>query len=97
MPEKTALTLEVEIPTAKGGVAKKSLSFKSLSEVPMGLIRRTRNNHNEQMWAVFEWAFSAADLAVLDQVPGSKTLEVLKEMQKLSGLDVGESAASPTS
>lgn len=91
------LTLDVEIPTEDGGTETKTLTFKTLAEVPMGLIRETRNNFNEQMWRVFEWAFSADDLAVLDQVPGNKTLDVLREMQKLSGLEVGESSASPTS
>lgn len=95
--ETAPLTLDVEIPTEDGGVEQKTLTFKTLASVPMGLIRETRNNFNEQMWRVFEWAFSAEDLAVLDQVPGNKTMDVLREMQKQSGLEVGESSASPTS
>ncbi|OBJ26969.1 hypothetical protein [Mycobacterium sp. 1245801.1] len=91
------LTLDVEIPTEDGGTEKKTLTFKSLQVIPMGLIRETRNNYNEQMWRVFEWAFSAEDLAILDQVPGNKTQDLLREMQKQSGLEVGESSASSTS
>lgn len=91
------LTIDVEVPTEDGGVELKTLTFKTLAKVPMGLIRETRNNNYEQMWRVFEWAFSAEDLAILDQVAGSETMVVLHAMQKASGLEVGESSASPTS
>lgn len=97
MSDKSLPTIEVEVPTEDGGVEKKTLPFKSLTGVPIGLIRETRHNFNEQMYRVFEWAFSPDDLAVIDQLPGSTVLDVLKDMQKASGIEVGESSASPTS
>lgn len=86
------LTIDVEIPTDDGGVETKTLHFKPLTVVPLGIVRKTRNNQQEQMFAIFEWAISPEDLdEVLDKLPADKLQETLEQMQKASGVEVGES------
>jgi hypothetical protein len=94
MSNTTTLSIEVELPTAKGGVEKKQLNFKSLALLPLGIVRATRNDNTEQMWQAFEWALSAKDLALFDQLPASKVYDILRAMQEASQVDLGESPAS---
>lgn len=93
----TLLSIEVDLAGPRGGVKKKALRFKNLTEVPIGLVRRTRNDTTEQMWAVFEWAFAPEDLELFDSLPAAKVLEILAQMQEASKVEVGESSASSTS
>lgn len=97
MSHPVLLSLEVEIPTEDGGTEKKAIQYKPLTQVPIGIVRRTRHDNDEQMWAIFEWAFSAEDLATFDLLPAAKLLSLLEEMQQASRVDLGESQASPTS
>jgi hypothetical protein len=86
------LSITIELPTGK-----KTLQFTPLNLVPIGIIRRTRDDNTEQMWQIFEWSLYAKDLAVLDQAPATQLWDILGEMQKISQADLGESEASPTS
>lgn len=69
----------------------KTLHFQSLDIVPLGIVRETRNDPNEQMWRILEWALSAEDLALLDQLPSTKLVDTLDRMRAASGVDLGES------
>ncbi|PJE24731.1 MAG: hypothetical protein CK431_04325 [Mycobacterium sp.] len=97
MSDSTLLSIDVEVTTEDGGTETRAMQFKSLRTVPIGIIRRTRHNQEEQMWEIFEWALSVDDLATLDAAPAAKLLEILAEMQKVSQVELGESQASPTS
>lgn len=86
------LSIEVEV-----GGKKKTLRFKSFALMPMGILRVNRNNELGMIWDGFEWALSAADLAVLDGLPSSKIYTIWNAMQVESRANVGESSASSTS
>lgn len=88
------LTVDVEIIGEDGETKTEKLSFKPLNLVPLGILRKTRRNSTEQMWAIFEWALDADGLDILDQVSSDKLDETLIAMQKASSVDLGESTAS---
>ena len=83
-------TIDVEI-GFNGTVETKTLTFRPLTVVPLGILRRTRRDPQEQMWAIFEWALDPDDLDILDQVASDKLDETLMAMQKASVADLGES------
>lgn len=83
------LSLEIEIPT-DDGVETKTIWFKPLNLVPLGIVRRTRKNLNEQMWAVFEWAMSEDDLQWFDQLPLKELQNINERMADASEVDLGE-------
>lgn len=86
------LTLTVEyVPNGDGTTVKRELNFLPLSQVPLGILRRTRRDPTEQMWLTLEWALAPEDLDILDQVSSDKLDALLIEMQKLSGTRSGES------
>jgi hypothetical protein len=82
--------IEVELP----GGAKKSVRFTSLTLVPMGLVRRTRNDRTEQLWSILEWAVHSDDWAIVDELPTSQLVDLLTRMQEISEVSMGESEAS---
>lgn len=86
------LSIEVEV-----GGKTKTINFTSFTLMPMGIIRKNRDNEQSMMWDGFEWSLSAADLAVLDEVPSSRLYEVWNKMQAVSRATLGESSASSTS
>lgn len=83
-------SLEVEI-GSNGKVETKTLTFKPLTLVPLGILRRTRRDQSEQMWAIFEWALDPEELDILDQVSSDKLTELLMAMQTISVTELGES------
>lgn len=85
------ISIEVEVTNDSGETSTHTLEFKSLAEVPIGLLRKTRGDQQEQMWVVFEWALSPEQLAVFDGLPASELDPVLIQMQKASGVELGES------
>lgn len=97
MAANNMVSISVEIPTDTGGTVKRTLKFKSFSLLPVGLIRATRDNAQEQMWRILEWACDAKGLEIVDQIPSAKVEDLMLEMQAASQVDVGESARSSTS
>lgn len=85
------LSIEVEIPNGNGEKVTRTVCFTSLNEAPLGIVRTTRNNQNEQMWRILEWALAPKDLEILDQVPSRKLTELLQQMQDASNITLGES------
>jgi hypothetical protein len=90
------LSVEIELPTANGGTESRILRFKSWNEIPIGILRRHRNDFTAQLYAALEWSLPASELAVFDELPASKLLEVRAKMQEASNADLGESPASST-
>ncbi|MCG7610342.1 hypothetical protein [Mycobacterium sp. CnD-18-1] len=87
---------EIEVECVEGGT--RTLSFKSMTLLPGGILRKTRHDEQEQMWQAFEWAIDdPEDLAVLDLIPPHKLLDTLREMQKVSEVDLGKSGRPSTS
>ena len=73
---------EVEVPTEDGkGTEKVTLSLKPILELPVGILRRTRNNWEAQIFATFEWGLSEEQLAVFDRMPVPLMHEVLTAWQ----------------
>lgn len=89
--ESAMRSVEVECWNGSGETTTKTLHFKSLTLVPLGIVRKTRRDYSEQMWAIFEWALDPEDLDVLDQIPSDKLDDLLAAMQKASGTTPGES------
>ncbi|AER47571.1 tail assembly chaperone [Mycobacterium phage DS6A] len=87
------LEIEVDVPSdgTIDGAEPTTLRFRSLAVVPVGILRRTRKDQQEQMWAVFEWALPPAELAKLDELPADKLVDTLHAMQRKSGVELGES------
>lgn len=85
------LTIEVEHPNGDGETVTATLHFQSLTLVPLGILRKTRRDYQEQMWAIFEWSLPPEDLDILDQVPSDKLDDILAEMQRVSGTAAGKS------
>ncbi len=75
----------------------KELTFKSLTLVPLGILRKTRGDQTEQMWQVFEWALPPESLALLDELPGHQLEEILTRLNEASEADLGKSQGSSTS
>lgn len=72
-------TYETDIPTEDGeGTETVSLVFKDITKLPMGIVRRYRNDPNDIMWATFEWGLSPEQLEAFDRVP----LEQLQTISK---------------
>lgn len=86
------LSVDIELP----GGETRTLRFKSWRHIPIGILREHRNDFTAQLYAAFEWSLPAADLAVLDEFPASKLLEVRAAIQEASNADLGESPASST-
>ena len=84
------LELEVNVPTEDGGTEKKTIRFRPLTTIPIGLVRQTRHDKTEQMWAVFEWALPDEDLAIFDRLPSTVLYSTIADMQKASGITLGE-------
>ncbi|AER47572.1 tail assembly chaperone [Mycobacterium phage DS6A] len=85
------LEIEVDVPSdgTIDGAEPTTLRFRSLAVVPVGILRRTRKDQQEQMWAVFEWALPPAELAKLDELPADKLVDTLHAMQRKSGVELG--------
>lgn len=90
------LTIDVEV-TTNGKAATKTLKFNSLALIPIGVLRRSRHDQQEQMWAIFEWAFPPESLTVIDSLPTREMGNLLARMQAVSEVDAGESSPSPKS
>lgn len=80
------LSIEVEV-----GGKTKTINFTTFTLMPLGIIRKNRDNEQSMMWAGFEWALSAADLAILDEIPSSRLYETWNKMQAASRATLGES------
>jgi len=91
------VNITVEVPNGSGAKVAKRLTFKNLRTIPIGVIRQTRSNTQNQVWAVFEWACDAKNLEILDQLPSSEVDSLLARMQQASEVDLGESQGSSTS
>jgi hypothetical protein len=88
-------TLSIDIEVPNGEVADtKTIYFKPLNVVPMGIIRKTRKDPNEQMWAVFEWAMAEDDLALFDEMPLKELQDIQERMAEASEVDLGKSQGS---
>lgn len=74
-----------------------TLTFKSLTKLPAGILRRHRHQPEEQLWAPFEWALSPEDLEILDEVPSDELPKILEAWQKHNGVELGESKGSSSS
>lgn len=74
-----------------------SIKFTSLNLLPIGLLRRTRNDEQEQVWATLEWALDPESLTLLDELPATQLMAVLDEMQKVSQANLGKSGSSSPS
>jgi hypothetical protein len=86
------LSIDVEVPVGTNGkVETKTITYRSFNLAPLGILRHTRGNQQEQMWAIFEWALAPEDLDVLDRVPSHKLNDLLIAMQTASGIAMGES------
>lgn len=70
------------------------LTFKPLSEIPTGILRRARKDPEEQLWGPFEWALSEDDLALLDLLPASTLPKILEAWQQASEIELGEFSKS---
>jgi hypothetical protein len=83
------LSIDVEVPHGDS-VECKTIYFRPLNVVPMGIIRKTRKDPNEQMWAVFEWAMAEDDLALFDEMPLKELQDIQERMANASEVDLGK-------
>jgi hypothetical protein len=97
MSTKAQLSIDVDFPGPRGGVKKRTVPFKNLNEVPIGILRTNRNDVYAQAASIVEWALSPEDLEHLDTLPSTKFWDIFRDMQKASNVDLGESSASSES
>lgn len=72
-----------EVPTEDGkGVEKTTFTFRPISKVPVAVLRRNRNNPEEQMWATFEWGLTAEQMDAFDRLPAGLIEEILEAWQE---------------
>ena len=81
----------------KDGNVTDTLTFRPLSEIPTGILRRARRDPEEQLWGPFEWALDEKGLAVLDTLPANELPKILEAWQKHSEIELGEFGKSTTS
>lgn len=67
-----------------------TLRFTSLNKVPIELLRTTRHDRTEQMWQIFEWAFTAEELEKFGTLPGGELMAIMAAMQQASQVELGE-------
>lgn len=96
MSNENLLSAEVEV-EVDGETVTHTLYFKPLTLVPMGILRKTRNDQSEQMWQVLEWALPPESLAICDDLPTKELEDVLNRLQQTSEADLGKSSGSSKS
>ena len=66
-------------------------------EMPGRISRLHRGDIESQMWEAFEWGLKdGSQLAVIDEMPMSEIMELLRMWQEDAGTDMGKSQASPS-
>jgi len=67
------------------------------AEMPGRISRLHRGDIESQMWEAFEWGLKdSSQLAVIDEMPMSEIMVLLKEWQEDTDTDMGKSRPSPT-
>ncbi|QDF19745.1 tail assembly chaperone [Mycobacterium phage LilSpotty] len=75
-----------------------TIKFKSLNLLPLGLLRTTRDDEQEQVWRTLEWAVAPECLPMVDELPASKLMTIILQMQEESQANLGKSEnSSPSS
>lgn len=73
---------ETEVPDADGtGTEKVTFTFKPISKVPVGVLRRNRRDPEAQMWDTFEWGLPGDQLELFDRLPAAEIERILEEWQ----------------
>lgn len=71
-----------EVPNEDGdGTEKVTFTFKPISQVPVGVLRRNRRDPEAQMWDTFEWGMPADQLKLFDRLPATEIERILEEWQ----------------
>jgi hypothetical protein len=73
------------------------LTFKPVTQVPIGILRRNSKDNEAQMWETLAWGLTAEDLEVLDQLPSNELENIMRLWQAADDTTLGESSASPAS
>lgn len=74
---------------------KKKITLPALSEVPFGIIRRSRKlTPDEQFYFMFEELLTDADLDTLDSLTAAQVSDLIDGWQEDAGVDLGESEDS---
>lgn len=82
------------VSTVKVDGVEKRITFKPFATAPRGIFRRNRKDQEAGMWELFEWALSAEDLEVFDQLPMDDLEDQFTAWQDASQVTVGESSSS---
>lgn len=71
---------KVEVPTVDGKATEMVvLEFKDIDQLPIGIMRKFRNDNEAQMWETFEWGLSPEHLELFDRLPAVEIEKIMEE------------------
>lgn len=77
-----SFTYETDVPEDDGTTKRVKFVLKPITQVPVGVLRRNRNNQEAQMWATFEWGVSESQLELFDRLPAGEIETILEAWQE---------------
>lgn len=89
-------TYDVEVAVEDGeGTEKFTFTLKSVSDVPVGILRRHRHDQDEQVWATFEWGLPKDQIDTLDRLTASQFADLLAAWQESVNKDQDKPEGPP--
>lgn len=93
--KKSNFTYDVDLETEDGGTEPVTFSIRPVGDIPVGVLRRHRNNQEAQMWATFEWGLSEDQLDNFDRLTADQVVEMLEAWQASEQVDQDKPVGPP--